>query len=139
MFFHEAYADVPGQTSTTVAAGTPPNGPTAAQVADPMLMNVGMVLVLAALFYLLLVRPQQKRFKEHESMINRLEKGTKVVTQGGLVGVIEKNTNDQEVVIDFGNNIKISMLRSYILGRYDDAIAQPANDDSKNKKDKSSK
>lgn len=104
------------------------------------MMNVGMIFVLGILFYVLLIRPQQRRFKEHASMLGGLDKGTKVVTQGGLVGVIDKVVSDHEVVIDFGNNVKMTLMRSYILGRYEDSLptAKAANDVSK-KKDKNSK
>ncbi len=117
------------------AGGTPVPAP-----ADAVMMNIGMVLVLGVLFYLLLIRPQQKRFKEHADMIGKMDKGSKVVTQGGLVGTIEKIVSDHEVVIDFGNNVKMTMMRSYILGRYEDSMPslKVANDDSK-KKDKNSK
>ena len=142
MFFNQAFAadteNSPPQATTAITQ-VPPAGSNAQIGSDAMLMNVGMVLVLAALFYVLLIRPQQKRFKEHSAMISHLDKGTKVVTQGGLVGTIDKNVSDNEVVLDFGNNVKISMLRSYIIGRYDDTIIPPANDDSKNKKDTSTK
>jgi preprotein translocase subunit YajC len=106
---------------------------------DALLMNIGMVVVLAVLFYLLLIRPQQKRFKDHAAMINKMDKGTKVVTQGGLVGVIEKVVSDNEVIVDFGNNVKMTMMRSYIIGRYEDAISAPANDDAKSQKGNSAK
>lgn len=79
---------------------------------DALLMNIGMVWLFLVLFYLLLIRPQQKRFKDHAAMINKMDKGTKVVTQGGLVGVIEKVVSDNEVIVDFGNNVKMTMMRS---------------------------
>jgi len=73
-------------------------------------------------------------------MLGKLDKGSKVVTQGGLVGVIEKVVSDHEVVVDFGNGVKMNVMRSYILGRYEDSLPNKgaANDASK-AKDKSSK
>lgn len=108
---------------------------------EAMIMNIGMLVVLGVMFYLLLIRPQQKRFKEHSSMLKQLGKGAKVVTQGGLVGVIDKDVSDHEVQVDLGNGVKVTMMRSYIIGRYEDSIpsGKPANDDSKKKKDKSAK
>ncbi len=131
--------DVTQKTTPISTATTESATPSPAATQDAMIMNIGMVVVLAVLFYLLLIRPQQKRFKEHAAMINKMDKGTKVVTQGGLVGVIEKVVSDNEVIIDFGNNVKMTMMRSYIIGRYDDAIAAPANDDAKNKKGNAAK
>ena len=79
-------------------------------------------LVLIVLFYVLLIRPQQKRFKEHNNMLNQLTKGEKIITQGGLIGKIEEITSDNEMVVDFGNNVKMSVMRSSVLGRYDDHV-----------------
>ena len=47
-----------------------------------------LIMVLVALFYFLLIMPQQRRFKEHKAMLDNLEKGEKVVTAGGLVGTV---------------------------------------------------
>ena len=76
-------------------------------------------LVLVLLFYILLIRPQQKRYKEHASMLNQLGKGDKIVTQGGMIGTIDALPNDKEALVDFGNNIKMTVLRSSIMGKYD--------------------
>jgi preprotein translocase subunit YajC len=126
-------------TGTQSTAGAPQDVPSAGEA---FAMNMALVLVMVALFYLLLIRPQQKRFKEHANMLNRLEKGTKIVTQGGLVGVIEKEISEHELLIDFGNNVKIAAMRSAIMGRYEDALpkSKPANDDKKSKaQDKAAK
>ena len=135
----QAYAAdeaVPTTTSTTeVPSGPVPTVPTS----DPLIMNIGMVVVMGALFYLLLIRPQQKRYKEHNDMLGKLDKGSKVVTQGGLVGVIEKSISDSEVLVDFGNGIKMSVMRSYILGRYEDSLIGSVANDASKKKDKNSK
>ncbi len=129
-------------TPTVAVTETPSMAATTGQPApaDAVMMNIGMVLVLGILFYLLLIRPQQKRFKEHADMIGKMDKGSKVVTQGGLVGTIDKIVSDHEVIVDFGNGVKMNMMRSYILGSYEDSLpsAKVANDDSK-KKDKNSK
>ncbi|OFW88028.1 MAG: preprotein translocase subunit YajC [Alphaproteobacteria bacterium RIFCSPHIGHO2_12_FULL_45_9] len=102
-------------------------------------MNIAMVLVMGVMFYLLLIRPQQKRYKEHALMLGMLDKGSKVITQGGLVGVIEKNISDSEVLVDFGNGVKMSVMRSYILGRYEDSLPKSVANDASKKKDKNSK
>jgi preprotein translocase subunit YajC len=119
---------------------------TAAQTAgasgEAFMLNMGLILVLMVMFYFLLIRPQQRRFKEHADMLNQLGKGDKVVTQGGLVGTIEKVVSDHEVLVDFGNGIKMTTMRSAIMGKYDELIAQkvsPANDDKKSDKEASSK
>lgn len=75
--------------------------------------------VLVVLFYLLLIRPQQKRYKEHSDLINKLGKGDKIVTQGGMIGTIDTIVSDKEVVVDFGNNIKMTVMRSSLMGKYE--------------------
>lgn len=143
-FINSAYAADTAPVAPTATTEVPSSNspqPGMPSQGDALIMNVGMVVVLGILFYLLLIRPQQKRFKEHNAMLGLLDKGSKVVTQGGLVGVIEKKISEHEVVVDFGNNVKMTMMRSYILGKYEDNMPQSksiANDDSK-KKDKNSK
>src|SRR3989338_3086132 len=134
-FISQAYA-ADETTTATVVADTPV---TTAPAADPLFMNIAMVLVMGVMFYLLLIRPQQKRYKEHALMLGMLDKGIKVITQGGLVGVIEKNISDSEVLVDFGNGVKMSVMRSYILGRYEDSLPKSVANDASKKKDKNSK
>ena len=82
---------------------------------EAFIWNMGLVGVLCVMFYILLIRPQQKRFKEHAQMLSGLKKGDKVVTGGGLVGKIDKITEgNDEVVIDLGNGQKVTALRSTI-------------------------
>ncbi len=129
-----APAETTATTSSTVsetgAAMPAPPGP-----GEAFAMNMGLVLILVVLFYLLLIRPQQKRFKDHAEMLKKLDNGTKIVTQGGLVGTIEKEISEYEVLVDFGNNVEVTTMRSAIMGRYEDALpkAKVANDDKKAK------
>lgn len=111
---------MPATTTTTTLAPVSPPVPGAGEA---FAMNVGLVLILVALFYLLMIRPQQRRFKEHAEMLGKLDKGSRIVTQGGLVGVIEKVLSDNDVLVDFGNSVKITVLRSSIMGRYQDQVA----------------
>ena len=124
MLIAKAYA------AATEAAGEAaqnfPEGPTAMEA---FMTNMGLVLVLVVLFYFLLILPQQKRFKQHSAMLADLQKGDKIVTGGGLVGVIDKIVNDDEVVVDLGNGIKVTALRSTIHGKNDALLKKkPAND-----------
>lgn len=87
--------------------------------------NIGLLLVLMLLFYVLLILPQQRRFKEHSKMLSELKKGDRVVTGGGLVGKIEKVINDDEVLVDLGNDVKVTALRATLQGK-SDAFLKPA-------------
>ncbi len=107
---------------------------------EALMWNLGLVVVLVGLFYILLIMPQQRRFKEHSDMLSDLKKGDRVVTGGGLVGKIDKVLDDKEVLIDLGNDIKVTALRTMIQGKTDLKPKAAANDSSsKTTKDKSSK
>lgn len=93
--------------------------------------NMGLVLVLVVMFYVLLIAPQQRRFKEHGKMLSGLQKGDRVVTGGGLIGKIEKILGDDEVVVDLGNGTTVTALLSTLQGKNAPA---PANDTKTEKK-----
>jgi len=81
-------------------------------------LNMLLIGILVVLFYVLLIKPQQKRFKQHREMIEALKKGDKILTAGGLVGRIDEiKPGAEEVQIDLGNNIKVTALRSTIQSR----------------------
>jgi preprotein translocase subunit YajC len=83
--------------------------------------NIGLILIMVLMFYFLLIRPQQKRFKEHKAMLDALQKGDRVVTAGGLVGVIDAlpAEGSDEVVVDLGNGLKVTALRHTIQAKAD--------------------
>lgn len=78
--------------------------------------NIGLIVIMVVMFYFLLIRPQQKRFKEHKAMLDALKKGDKVVTAGGLVGTIDTlpAEGSDEVIVDLGNGMKVTALRATI-------------------------
>ena len=84
----------------------------AAQQGDPMsgmLFFIGML----ALMYFLLIRPQQKRAKEHKKMVEAIGKGDEVVTSGGMLGKITE-VGDQYVTLEIANNIEVKLQRHAI-------------------------
>jgi preprotein translocase subunit YajC len=78
---------------------------------EAFLWNMGLIVVFVLLFYVLMIMPQQKRFKEHKAMLDSLKKGDSVVTGGGLIGKIDKIVSDSEVIVDLGT-IKVTAVRS---------------------------
>lgn len=104
-------------SETAVPAGDPALTPPSTQ--SILIQNVGMIVLLVIMFYFLLIRPQQKRFKEHKEMIDALKPGDKIVTAGGLVGKIDKLVDKDEVLIDLGNGVKVTALRATIQTRAD--------------------
>jgi preprotein translocase subunit YajC len=101
-------------TATTEVPGAAPLGAPAA-TGSAVAWNMGLILILVVMFYFLLIRPQQKRFQEHKAMLDALKKGDRVITAGGLIGTIDKLTDgSDEVVVDLGNGMKVTALRSTI-------------------------
>ena len=86
----------------------------APSAANAFAWNIGLIGVLVLMFYVLLIRPQQKRFQNQKEMLDALKKGDKVITAGGLVGKIDKLKSDEEVVIDLGSNVKVTAMRHTI-------------------------
>ncbi len=81
-------------------------------------LNMLLIVILVILFYVLLILPQQKRFKKHREMIDALKKGDEVITAGGLVGKVHKVlTEENQVVVDLGEGVKVTALRSTIQNK----------------------
>lgn len=71
------------------------------------------LLLMFAVFYFLLIRPQQKRQKEHQSMLSRLKKGDQVITNGGILGSVHA-LSDAELTIEIADRIKVRVLRTQV-------------------------
>merc|ERR1712224_1079524 len=72
-------------------------------------------LLIFVVFYFFLIRPQQKRAKEHREMVNNVKRGDKIVTSGGLVGVVSKSVEGQETVeVEIAKDVKVSVMRTMI-------------------------
>jgi preprotein translocase subunit YajC len=71
--------------------------------------------LLFAVFYFILIRPQQKRQKEHRQLLQNLKKGDRVLTTGGLVGTIV-SLSDAMVTVEIADKVKVKVGRNYIAG-----------------------
>ena len=72
------------------------------------------LIMVFAIIYFMILRPQQKRQREHEAMVNAVSRGDTVVTQGGLVGKVAK-ISDDELEVDFAENARIKVVKSMII------------------------
>ncbi len=70
-------------------------------------------VLIAVVFYFLLIRPQQKRQKEHKMMVANMRRGDRVVTAGGILGTVTK-VADTEVVVEIAENVKVKVARATI-------------------------
>lgn len=87
----------------------------------PMLILMGLV------FYFLLIRPQQKKMKEHQNMVETLKRGDEIVTQGGLIGKITK-VADEEIMVELSDGVKVRVIKGTITGLRTRPEPTPAND-----------
>lgn len=71
------------------------------------------IILIFVVFWFLLIRPQQKKAKQHRAMVDALRRGDKVVTGGGLIGTVAK-VQDNEVQIDLAENVRVKVIRHTI-------------------------
>jgi len=87
------------------------------------------LVLIFVVFYFLLIRPQQKKQKEHRGMLDTLRRGDRVVTGGGIVGTVSKVVGPEEVEVDIAQNVRVRIVRSTIssvLSKPDPAAAREA-------------
>jgi preprotein translocase subunit YajC len=87
------------------------------------------LVLIFVVFYFLLIRPQQKKQKDHRSMLDTLRRGDRVVTGGGIVGTVSKVVGPEEVEVDIAQGVRVRVLRSTIssvLAKPDPAAAREA-------------
>ncbi|MDG5494174.1 preprotein translocase subunit YajC [Niveispirillum sp. SYP-B3756] len=100
MFISTAYAQ---------AAAAPTDGGGMQQ-----LMSLAPLVLIFVVFYFLLIRPQQKKMKEHKSMLDALRRGDKVVTGGGIVGTVIKVGTDDDVTVEIAEGVRVRVMRGTI-------------------------
>ncbi len=94
-------------------------------------------VLIFVVFYFLLIRPQQKRAKQHRQMVQQLRRGDRVVTAGGIVGKVSRAPEEGEVEIEIAENVRVKVVRetiSQVLQKSappSGSPPSPANEDSK--------
>ncbi|MGF1446822.1 MAG: preprotein translocase subunit YajC [Pikeienuella sp.] len=71
-------------------------------------------ILMFVIFYFLLIRPQQKRMKEHRQMVENLRRGDQIISAGGLIGKVTKVMDDDEVEVQIADGVKIRMVKSTV-------------------------
>ena len=69
------------------------------------------LILIFVIFYFFLIRPQQKKVKEHRTMVENLKKGDKVVTSGGITGTITRVVDNDKVEVEIADNITVEVIR----------------------------
>lgn len=112
MFATPAYAQ---------AAGAAPAGP------EAMLMQFLPLIALVVLFYFLLIRPQQKRMKQHQAMLAALKRGDTVVLPSGVIGKVVR-VEDKEVGVEVATGVTVKVVKGMISDVRAKGDPAPAND-----------
>lgn len=98
MFVSTAFA----QTAASASGGS-----------DMFVQFMPLILIFVV-FYFLLIRPQQRKMKEHKAMLDSVRRGDRVVTGGGIIGVVTKVGPDDEIQVEIAENVKVRCLRSTV-------------------------
>ncbi len=70
------------------------------------------LILIFVIFYFFLIRPQQKKVKEHKAMVESLKRGDKVVTSGGITGTVERLVDSDKVEVEIAENVKVEIVKS---------------------------
>lgn len=84
------------------------------------------IILLIAIFWFLIFRPQQKRMKAHQAMLNAVKRGDTVITSGGIVGKVTKVTENEDLEVEVAQGVKVKVVRSMIADVR--TKSEPAND-----------
>ncbi len=116
MFFSEAYAQTAGATG---AFGGMDN-----------LVQFAPLVGIFGIMYFLMIRPQQKKAKAHRELVAQLRRGDRVLTQGGIIGVVNKVLSDTEVSVEIADGVRVRFLRSAVAEVLEKTEPVSANGDS---------
>tara|TARA_B110000285_G_scaffold219619_1_gene270390 strand:+ start:419 stop:700 length:282 start_codon:yes stop_codon:yes gene_type:complete len=72
------------------------------------------LVLIFVIFYFFLIRPQQKRAKDHLAMVAGLKRGDEVITSGGIIGIVDRVMEDDRIEIILGGNVKVQIIKSTI-------------------------
>ena len=72
------------------------------------------LILIFVIFYFFLIRPQQKRVKEHKSMVETLKRGDEIITSGGIIGTVDRVMEDDTIEVTLAENVKVKIIRSTI-------------------------
>ena len=72
------------------------------------------LILIFIIFYFFLIRPQQKRVKDHKIMVENLKRGDEVITSGGIIGTVERVMEDDRIEVLIGESTKVQIIRSTI-------------------------
>ena len=75
---------------------------------------IWMMAIIFAIMYVLMIRPQQKKVKQHQELVKNVRRGDTVVTSGGLVGKITKVVDDDQIEVEISDGVRVRQMRSMV-------------------------
>ncbi len=81
---------------------------------NEFLISLLPFVLIFVIMYFLIIRPQQKRMKNHQEMLKNLRRGDSVVTAGGIVGKIVRVIDDNEIILEIAENVRVKVVRAMI-------------------------
>jgi len=108
----------------------------AAGGAESSLMSFLPLILMFAVLYFIMIRPQMKRQKEHRNMLSAMAKGDEVVTNGGMVGKVTKVVDDDQIDFEISGGVRVRQMRQMISGVR--AKGEPAKEKAETAKDETS-
>ena len=72
------------------------------------------LILIFVIFYFFLIRPQQKKIKDHKLMVSQLKRGDEIVTSGGIIGKIEKVSDNDKIELSIADNVNVTIIRSTV-------------------------
>jgi len=70
------------------------------------------LILIFVIFYFFLIRPQQKKVKEHKLMVENLKRGDKVITSGGITGTVERLIDNDKIEVEIADNVKVEIVKA---------------------------
>ena len=70
------------------------------------------LILIIVIFYFFLIRPQQKKVKEHKAMVEGLKRGDKVITSGGITGTVERLIDNDKIEVEIAENVKVEIVKA---------------------------
>jgi preprotein translocase subunit YajC len=101
------------------------------------IMTIVPLILIFVVFYFLLIRPQQKKVKEHRDMVTNLRRGDKIVTSGGIIGTITKVVSEGEIQLEIAEGVRVRCARGMIASLYARGDEEEAAEEAKPANDKS--
>ncbi len=81
---------------------------------DSMLVSLLPFILIFVIMYFLILRPQQKRQKQHQEMVKNVRRGDTVITSGGLVGKVTRSSDDEQIEVEVADGVRVRQMRSMI-------------------------